>query len=458
MSQNIIGANPFAYTGVTSINPPEYLGNQPRDPNSNDWKGYIVGTFWRNKLTSAVWWLVKIYGPNATWVLLSSGGGVGPIVSVVGGHDITVTTTAQVVTVSLNNTITLGDVAPANDLLTLVSSTADANPARILFLKNRNSFPVTPGDGIGSLRFEGYDGTGYTLSALISSIVDTTGTVAAGQVPGNLSFWTSPPSTPSAPIQRMIIDTNGGVTINNPSGSEPTLFLVSSNAEAITVLNAIAGVGDNGARIRLQRQNGAGGAVVNTDALYNILGEGFDGTNMLNCTNIRSVVDGVVGVNNVPASIEFRTGNGSTPVPSQRVNISSAGNFSINAPDSGFALNSISTFGATVGGSGIAVYVDNAGAFGTVVSSKRFKENIKDIASRSDEIYKLRPVSFNLKKDSTKTKQFGLIAEEVGLVLPELISHDGDGDIMSVKYNELIPLLLNEITKLKDRIEVLESK
>jgi Chaperone of endosialidase len=114
--------------------------------------------------------------------------------------------------------------------------------------------------------------------------------------------------------------------------------------------------------------------------------------------------------------------------------------------------------GVTVGASGIPVVVDNAGQLGTVVSSIRYKENVHDMGSYSDDIMKLRPVTYSLRADTLKTVQPGLIAEEVSMTMPSLVSYGNDGIPMSVKYQDLIPLLLNEIQKLNGRITDLESK
>ncbi len=122
-------------------------------------------------------------------------------------------------------------------------------------------------------------------------------------------------------------------------------------------------------------------------------------------------------------------------------------------------------FGATVGVTGIPVVVDNAGQLGTVVSSRRFKDDIQDMGSYSDAIMQLRPVTFVLKSDSSRVKQVGLIAEEVAQVLPELTVVDKAGEIASVKYQDLPAMLLNELQKqrevigqLLERVADLEAK
>ena len=91
--------------------------------------------------------------------------------------------------------------------------------------------------------------------------------------------------------------------------------------------------------------------------------------------------------------------------------------------------------GATVA-NGVGVIVGTTGQLGTVQSSKRFKEAIKPMDNASEAILALRPVSFRYKKelDPDKLPQFGLIAEEVENVNPDLVARDEEGKIMSVRY------------------------
>lgn len=116
-------------------------------------------------------------------------------------------------------------------------------------------------------------------------------------------------------------------------------------------------------------------------------------------------------------------------------------------------------FGATVdAGSGVPVVIDNTGLLGTVVSSARFKKNINDMGDRSSKVMNLRPVNFSYKEDPTNSMQFGLIAEEVAEVMPELVVYDASHNPHSVRYHELPSILLNEIKKLTKRVEDLEAK
>lgn len=105
-------------------------------------------------------------------------------------------------------------------------------------------------------------------------------------------------------------------------------------------------------------------------------------------------------------------------------------------------------FGATIPG-GIPVLIDANGQMGTILSSAQFKQNIINMGSMSELLYKLRPVLFQYKKDVTpdRTIQYGLIAEEVEKIDPNLVAYDKDGKIFTVKYHLLTPLILNELQK-----------
>jgi len=95
----------------------------------------------------------------------------------------------------------------------------------------------------------------------------------------------------------------------------------------------------------------------------------------------------------------------------------------------------------------IPVLIDSAGQLGTVSSSRRFKKEIKPMDKASEAILALRPVTFHYKTDKTDTPQFGLIAEEVAEVNPDLVVRDKDGEIYTVRYDTVNAMMLNEFLK-----------
>jgi len=100
---------------------------------------------------------------------------------------------------------------------------------------------------------------------------------------------------------------------------------------------------------------------------------------------------------------------------------------------------------------GSTVLINSTGQLGTVQSSRRYKEDIRDMGAASDGLLRLRPVTFRYKKpldDGTKPVQYGLIAEEVAEVYPDMVVRNKDGRIETVQYYKLDAMLLNEVQKL----------
>ena len=106
-------------------------------------------------------------------------------------------------------------------------------------------------------------------------------------------------------------------------------------------------------------------------------------------------------------------------------------------------------YGSTSSG-GIPVYINANGQLGTLTSSRRFKEQVRDMGDSTNRLMKLRPVTFFYKPqydDGSHTLQYGLIAEEVAKVYPDMVAYDKDGQPYTVKYQYLAPMLLNELQK-----------
>jgi hypothetical protein len=116
-----------------------------------------------------------------------------------------------------------------------------------------------------------------------------------------------------------------------------------------------------------------------------------------------------------------------------------------NIPNSCFIGN---IRGVTTGiANAIPVVIDSAGQLGTMSSSRRFKKEIKPMDKASEAILTLKPVTFHYKSDNAGTPQFGLIAEEVAAVNPDLVVRDNNGEIYTVRYDAVNAMLLNEFLK-----------
>jgi uncharacterized coiled-coil protein SlyX len=111
-------------------------------------------------------------------------------------------------------------------------------------------------------------------------------------------------------------------------------------------------------------------------------------------------------------------------------------------------------FGATAAG-GSAVFIDVNGKLGTVTSSRRFKQDIKPIGKASEALFSLKPVIFRYKReiDPAAIQQFGLVAEDVEKVDPDLIVRDSKGKPYSVRYDQINAMLLNEFLKEHTKVE-----
>jgi hypothetical protein len=113
-----------------------------------------------------------------------------------------------------------------------------------------------------------------------------------------------------------------------------------------------------------------------------------------------------------------------------------------------------------VSASGAGVFVNSSGKLGTLVSSRRYKEEIADVAGESDVLMKLRPVAFYYRPeyDETHTRQYGLVAEEVAEVAPQLVTYDDAGVPQTVRYHFVNAMLLNEVQSQRRRLQEQASR
>ncbi len=103
----------------------------------------------------------------------------------------------------------------------------------------------------------------------------------------------------------------------------------------------------------------------------------------------------------------------------------------------------------------VAVMIDANGQLGTMSSSRRFKEDIQDMGDASSGLMSLRPVTFRYKQpytDGSKPIDYGLIAEEVADVYPDLVAYSPSGEVQTVQYQKVNAMLLNEVQKQHQQI------
>ena len=177
-----------------------------------------------------------------------------------------------------------------------------------------------------------------------------------------------------------------------------------------------------------------------------------------NTTGLRNVAVGDGALKrNTTGSDNIALGNNAGSIPVTGVNNIHIGHAGVAGEtkviDLGRQGTQLKTFIAGIRGapvSGAAVIISSSGQLGVASSSRRYKENIQPMADASAALMKLKPVTFRYKEadaEGNKPVQFGLIAEEVAEVLPELVVRDDKGQPETVAYHVLPSLLLNEYQK-----------
>jgi endosialidase-like protein len=215
--------------------------------------------------------------------------------------------------------------------------------------------------------------------------------------------------------------------LSNTSGSENT-------AEGYQALFATTTGSNNtgiGRQALTSTTTGSDNTAVGRDALAN------------NTTGSNNIAVGVVaGVDLITGDDNIYIGNsGSSEADTIRIGDSQTGSF----------IAGISGVPVT----GTAIVVNVFGQLGVASSSQRFKEDITPMNQASEAVLALKPVTFRYKKkiDPAGTPQFGLLAEDVEKVNPDLVVHDKKGKPYSVRYDQVNAMLLNEFLKEHRKIE-----
>ena len=158
------------------------------------------------------------------------------------------------------------------------------------------------------------------------------------------------------------------------------------------------------------------------------------------------------GINLTTGSNNIDIGNAGVAAESAKIRIGKQGT------QTGAFISGI--YNVSEGGTIKPLYINSNGQLGTQppASSRRFKEAIKPMDNSSEAILGLKPVTFHYKSDSQNTPQFGLIAEEVAKVNPDLVVRDDNGEIYTVRYEAVNAMLLNEFLKEHRKVEEQECK
>jgi hypothetical protein len=264
---------------------------------------------------------------------------------------------------------------------------------------------------------------------------------ALGDVMGFFSFESPTPAT-TDPIENLFIGKNAG-NIANVTGSANEGF---------------------GHRALFSLTSGGGNEAFGWEALFGV-SSGSHNTAMGEValigltTGQKNVAVGGHALQNVAtgssnSALGFAAGSSLTSGDSNNIEIATFG----VAGDSGVIrigdTPQTSTFIAGINGvtssGGTAVFVNSNGKLGTATSSLRFKEDVRDMAGASAGLMQLRPITFHYKPqfdDGSRLLQYGLAAEEVAKVNPELVQYDGDGHPLAVRYHFINAMVLNEVQR-----------
>jgi len=290
-------------------------------------------------------------------------------------------------------------------------------------------------------------GTFNTAVGLFSVETLTTGNFCTGIGAGTLLANTADENTA----------TGAGALLSNTTGEENTAngaFALFNNTEG----NQNTAVGDNA--LFSNTEAGFNTATGHSALFSNTTGEGntANGQSALfsNVAGDSNTAIGFLALASATGSNNIGLGAGAGfnfTTTSDSIAIGLPGE---NGPSGRCYIGSIR--GVTVGNAdGINVIVDSDGQLGTSNSSRRFKKDIKPMDQTSEAILALKPVTFHYKnldsKKAENTPQFGLIAEEVAEVNPDLVVLDPDGKPFTVRYDAVNAMLLNEFLKEHKKVE-----
>jgi len=321
--------------------------------------------------------------------------------------------------------------------------------------------------------------TAVGLFSLLSTTTNSFNTgIGAGTLLSNVAGLLDTPN--GVPPGSENTATGAGALLSNSTGAQNTAngaFALFSNTEAnfntavgarALFLNTIgssntatgAGALENNSTGNFNAANGGFALFFNTTGNHNTsVGDSSLGSNDAGNSNVAigdsALITNFSGNNNTAigaSALGGTTGSGNIAVGFQAgAAVGSSDNvIAIGSPgddvDNSCFIGNIRD-AQTQNADAITVVVDSAGQLGTVSSSRRFKKEIAPMDKASEAVLALKPVTFHYNSDKTGTPQFGLIAEEVAELNPDLVVRDKDGEIYTVRYDAVNAMLLNEFLK-----------
>ncbi len=351
----------------------------------------------------------------------------------------------------------------------LARYTNDAQPTSLSLLKGRNTaaVPFRPSlnDGLGMIRFQGVNVVGQNYDgATIQAIASANWTNASA--PADMVFSTTP-SGANGSAERMRITDDGRVLIGTtvvPPTAPTTLLVARRDADEMVMMRVENqnNSANAAARVFAVSQQAATPISIGMDAFsqnFNTttsLGAAVPGNTLIAtfatfgamAANLGNLFIASRGPNQ---RIAFHTGNLAVDATTERMRITNTGLVGINITNPTFRLQ-LPNLAVDSTGRG------RANAW-TTYSSIRWKENITSIDHPLDKIQELRGVYFNWKKEQGGVRDIGLIAEEVGKIIPEVVSYEENGkDASGITYDRLVALLVEGIKELKVENDALKKR
>jgi endosialidase-like protein len=295
--------------------------------------------------------------------------------------------------------------------------------------------------------FSNVSGTGNTALGWRALFLNTNASYSTGVGAGALSTNNGGSNT-AVGAAALLVNSTG--TENTAVGTDALALndTGESNtaAGAFALFNNIDGTSNVAVgREALLDNNGSENTAVGVAALSSVTTGGFN-----------TAIGGNAGANLTSGQFNIIIGDIAGPFVTGASNTICIGGSGINA-DNTCQIAHIRDV-TTQNNDAIPVVVDSAGQLGTLSSSGRFKKDVKPMDNASEALLGLKPVTFHYKTDKTNRPEFGLIAEEVAKINPDLVVRDESGAIYTVRYEAVNAMLLNEFLKEHRKVERLEKQ
>jgi len=307
----------------------------------------------------------------------------------------------------------------------------------------------------------GTDNTAIGFDALYSNTVGVKNTAA-----GTSALFSNTNGSDNTAVGHLALFSNTNGTFNTATGFQALLQNTTGSSNTATGVNTLnsntTGIANtaNGFSALAHNITGSDNTATGSSALFN---NTTGGNNTAN--GLLALDSNTTGSNNIAlgfqAGFNLTTGDNNIDIGNEGVT-GEANTIRIGRlPSRIFPQGQTATFIAGIIGAAVAgpvVHISSSGQLGVPPSSARFKQNIKPMDKASEAIHALKPVTFRYKQeiDQEGIPQFGLVAEEVEKVNPDLVARDEKGKVYTVRYEAVNAMLLNEF--LKEHITVQEQK